>query len=248
MKAITHLRKVVRNRLAARLGVPEIPTGLDLLKRQGFIPELVFDVGAYRGEFARACLARWPRAAIACFDAQPEAIRSLKRLADSRPNISVHSTLLGEAKCAEVPFHEAETASSVLAERQGPGHKKTTRPMTTVDHVTGELFSNKSPNLLKLDVQGYELQVLKGAVRSLPSIEVVLSEVNLLDIHLHVPLLADIVSWLDERDFVAYDICGLTRRPLDGALWQTDIVFVKRDSAFRQDKRWQSGPAVANHA
>lgn len=103
-----------------------------------------------------------------------------------------------------------------------------------------EHFSDRSPDLLKLDVQGYELEVLKGAEQSLPHIRVILAEVNLLDIHQNVPLLAEIVSWLNERDWVAYDICGLTRRPLDRALWQADFIFVPRHSPLRTDKRWQA--------
>lgn len=63
-------------------------------------------------------------------------------------------------------------------------------------------------------------------------------EVNLIDIHEDVPLLAEVTGWLKERGFVAYDICGLTRRPLDDALWQADIIFVPEDAEPRQNKRY----------
>ena len=39
------------------------------------------------------------------------------------------------------------------------------------------------PDLLKIDVQGYELEVLKGAQFSLPRIKAILIELNLIDIH-----------------------------------------------------------------
>jgi hypothetical protein len=65
-------------------------------------------------------------------------------------------------------------------------------------------------------------------------------EVNFLDIHENVPLAADIVHWLNERNFVIYDICGMGRRTLDGALWQADFLFVKKDSCFRLDKTWMN--------
>jgi hypothetical protein len=44
------------------------------------------------------------------------------------------------------------------------------------------------------------------------------------------------VAWLFGRGFVAYDICGLTRRPLDDALWQADLIFVRNDDPLRRDK------------
>lgn len=52
----------------------------------------------------------------------------------------------------------------------------------------------------------------------------------------HLP--SDPVMWLGARDWVAYDVCGLTRRPLDNALWQADLIFVPRTSELRADKRW----------
>ena len=78
----------------------------------------------------------------------------------------------------------------------------------------------------------------KGAEESLPGIRVILAEVNLLDMHENVPLLHDMAGWLFQRGFVAYDICGLTRRPLDDALWQTDMVFVRQDDPLRADKSY----------
>jgi len=65
-----------------------------------------------------------------------------------------------------------------------------------------------------------------------------LAEINLLDIHQNVPLLAEVVTWLSDREWITYDICGLTRRPLDQALWQADLIFVPRNSPLRADKRW----------
>ena len=59
------------------------------------------------------------------------------------------------------------------------------------------------------------------------------------------PLFAEIVAWLNDRDWVAYDICGLTRRPLDKALWQADLIFVPRNSPLRTDNRtsiWANFP------
>jgi hypothetical protein len=94
------------------------------------------------------------------------------------------------------------------------------------------------PDLLKLDVQGYELWVLKGAEESLPGIRVILAEVNRLDIHKGVPLLHEMTGWLFQRGYGAHDICGLTRRPLDDALWQVDTIFVRRDDALRAEKSY----------
>jgi hypothetical protein len=117
--------------------------------------------------------------------------------------------------------------------------------MRTVDDVVEKECGGRPPELLKIDVQGYELWVLKGAAESLQGIKVVLLEINVLDIYTGVPLFHEVVSWLRERGWVAYDICGLIRRPLDQALWQADMIFVPLESPLRSDKRWASEESLA---
>ena len=112
--------------------------------------------------------------------------------------------------------------------------------MDTIDNMVARHFGGKAPDLLKIDTQGYELEVLRGGERTLPQIRAIIAEINLLDLHVNVPLLHNVVQWLANRGWVAYDICGLTRRPLDNALWQADFIFVPSISELRVDKRWIS--------
>lgn len=232
------LQRELRKYLNRRLGVPEIPPALERLATNGFQPKQIFDVGAYRGEFAQTCLHIWPDAQVICFEALEAQVSQLQQLAQRNPAITVHPVLLGAEVREKVALHEAETASSVLLEQIPQDFSVSFHAMQTVDQIVQDYCAGHSPDLLKLDVQGYELEVLKGAEKTLPSLQVILAEVNLLDIHQNVPLLADIVSWLSHRDWVAYDICGLTRRPLDQSLWQADLIFVPRQSPLRSDKRW----------
>ena len=232
------IKTKLRDYLARKLDVPGIQFGLERLSSVGFQPEQIFDVGAYRGDFAQSCLQIWANTKVACFEALGSKVEQLQQLANQNSAIAVFPVLLGAEPREKVPLHEAETASSVLVEHVPQDFPVTWHPMHTVDQIVQDSFGGRSPELLKLDVQGYELEVLKGAEQSLSNIQVILAEVNLLDIHKGVPLLADVIAWLDERDWVTYDICGLTRRPLDGALWQADFIFVPRNNALRLDKRW----------
>jgi len=231
-------RAKLRNYLARRLRLPEIPFALERLCAASFQPTQIFDVGAYQGEFAQSCLNIWPGAKVACFEALEHKVLQLKQLALCNSAIQIFPGLLGAEAQQQVPLYQAETASSVMVERISQNFPVTYHPMQTLDQIIQEHFDGRSPDLLKLDVQGYKLQVLKGAEKSLPQVQVILAEVNLLDIHQNVPLLAEVVTWLNHRDWVAYDICGLTRRPLDQALWQADFIFVPRNSPLRADKRW----------
>ncbi len=87
-------------------------------------------------------------------------------------------------------------------------------------------------------MQGHELEVLKGAEKSLAHAEVCLLEVSLMDLGDDTPLLLDVVNFMDDKNFTAYDICQFVRRPFDKALIQMDMFFVKKDSFLIGDKRW----------
>jgi FkbM family methyltransferase len=234
---LSNLKRKVRDVLARRLNVPEIPLALARLRGCGYVPHHIFDVGAHAGDFTKICRKIWPAAKLTAFEVLPHRVRELRSWCARDGNADVIAALLGAKTTEGVPLHEMETASSVLEEHKPQASLIRLYPMQTIDEILRSR-SIAGPDFLKLDVQGYELEVLKGAQAALAHISALLTEVNLIDIHRNVPLLDDLVTFLRDRGFVAYDICGLTRRPLDRALWQADLIFVPRESALRSDKRW----------
>jgi len=233
------LKNAMRQRITRRYGVPEIPLALERLRSMNFSPAHIFDVGAHSGEFAKLCRRIWPRAKLTCFEVLPHRVAELRAWSAADGNADIIPCLLGAEPRNAVPFHEMETASSVLEEHLSPRVAVRPYPMTTIDEVVAN-SGLQPPAFLKLDVQGYEFEILQGAKSTLSRIEVVLAEVNFIDIHRGVHLLDDLIAFLRDIDFVAYDICGMHRRPLDSALWQADIMFVPRQSYLRADKRWQA--------
>ncbi|MDX1539777.1 MAG: hypothetical protein R3349_00095, partial [Geminicoccaceae bacterium] len=107
---IRAVRRRLRTILERRLGVPSVPAALAHLHRQGFSPTTVFDVGAYRGDFARTCLARWPAATVACFEPQRRMTALLESAAAATAGrIRVFPVLLGSSEQSRVTLHEVET-------------------------------------------------------------------------------------------------------------------------------------------
>ena len=238
---ISKIRASVRNALARRLGVPDIPPALERMAQSGFTPGLVFDVGAFRGDFAMIVLAIWPSAKVGCFEPLPYGREQIAALRQRFPAIDLHETLVGSVEKAEVEMHVAKTSSSLLRDAHNETFPVEIFPQTTLDKTIRDFYAGQAPDLLKLDVQGFELEVLKGCEASLGGVRAILTELSLLDLHENVPLLHDLVGWLGERGFVAYDICGMTRRPLDNALWQADMIFVRKDDSLRRDKGYFPG-------
>jgi FkbM family methyltransferase len=131
--------------------------------------------------------------------------------------------------------HPDKVGSSFLKEIEGPNVDGSPRtvPVVTIDQLAAEK-NLSGPFLIKVDVQGAELQVLSGAARTLRETEIVILEVTLFGTMLGGPQFFDIVHWMKQSRFVAYDIFGFHYRPLDNALCQVDMAFVREDGPFRK--------------
>jgi FkbM family methyltransferase len=232
------LRSKLRQLLAGPLGLPDIQVGLARLANLGFRPKLIFDIGAYQGDFAKFAHGIWPQAELVCFEALSHKLRELEQLKAGGLPIKIIPGLVGARSATSVEFHEMETGSSVLEEQVTQDTVVSYQNMRTIDEIVETDLSGRQPDLIKIDVQGYELEVLKGAEGALNHAGAILAEMNFLDIHQNVPLADEILHWLRTKGWVAYDICSLMRRPLDRALWQADFIFVPIDSELRRNKRW----------
>ena len=103
------------------------------------------------------------------------------------------------------------------------------------------LLKNKKfsdPDFLKLDVQGHEMEVLKGAENSLTHVELCMLEISLLNIGDGQPLLKEMVLFMDDKGFQVYDICQLMRRPFEKALFQMDVLFIQKNSGIIAETSW----------
>jgi FkbM family methyltransferase len=170
---------------------------------------------------------------------EPQSARKERLLAltHALDGVELAPVLLGATVASEVTFYRAETGSSVLRDPGNGATQSTAMQMTTLDAVTlGTGFER--PDFLKLDVQGYELEVLKGGERLLESVEAVMMEVNLIAVYEGAPLVHEVVSYMAARGFRVYDVCTFFRRPYDNALWQMDMIFVRSTSALMASTRW----------
>lgn len=241
------LRSIIRKllpapaveKIKARLGVPDMFRSIGQLKANGFQPDFIIDVGAYHGEWSLAMRNIYPQSSLLMIEAQPSKKPVLEEVVrNANGKISYALCLLGEENKPGVPFYVHETVSSVLSETEKRDQPFVELPMRKLDDVVMEQNSG-FPAMIKLDVQGYELEVLKGAAQCLQHAEVVLMEVSLIEINKGAPLLDEVVAFMKAHHFFAYDICSMVRRPLDKALWQVDIIFVHRDSPLRASKHYE---------
>jgi FkbM family methyltransferase len=219
-------------RLKRQFYRPDMSVGLRLLKADGFSPAAAVDVGAFEGEWSRLCRAIFPEVHVLMVEAgQARAAALAARCADDA-RLQVRHALLGSGVMS-VRFREQASNSGVVNDASEDAVSMTT--VTLDDVLTHGPFAG--PALLKLDVQGFELEVLKGALATLATVEVLIVELSLIQLHAVAPDALDVQQWLARQGFRLFDICGFIRRPVDGALWQIDAIFVKRTSRFGDASR-----------
>lgn len=199
-------------------------------------PRVIYDVGAAYGTWtimARACC---PDAQIHAFEPIEQQYVAFRERTRGLDRVSLHPVALG-AQRGVVPMHvhRFADASSMLplsdAEAcRWPGHELELRevPLWPLDDYIRE-HALAPPDLLKMDVQGFELEVLRGSTAALRSARWVIAEVSFKELYQGQPLFGRLACFLEEAGFQLLALAQNT--PVGAPLKpQTDALFVARDA------------------
>lgn len=161
-----------------------------LLGLRGNSIRTVLDIGAHHGQFARHVFNALPEARIFSFEPLPEAFKRLKQWADgfTVPRVQPFNIALGERE-AELEMYEcmeATDSSSLLPASQdlcknAPTLGRRRAVKVKVEGLDALLLKEgitlEADILIKIDVEGYEERVLKGAARTLSKAKACMLEV-----------------------------------------------------------------------
>ncbi len=197
---------------------------------------VIFDVGAHEGTVVRKYLGLFPRATIHAFEPTPAALRGLRAAFGADGRVHIHEVALSETEgTATIHKNLFGDTNSLLAsdgrakEYWGAGLLETADELsvrtTTVERVAAERGLSRI-HILKLDVQGAELRVLKGAERLLREhrIDIVYCEVILAPTYVGQAPLFEYLRFFHELGYVLFSVHDLQRRR--GQLLQMDALFV----------------------
>lgn len=213
-------------RMAARDRFADIRTRL-----KGEHPVIV-DGGANCGGMTDLFLRQYSSPTIHAFEPIPELARQLTDRFAAHPNITIHGVALGaETKTVNFNVVANLVSSSVLfpseINRAIHGERMDIRQIAAVQQVRLDevLGSNCDVDLLKLDLQGYELEALKGCGGLLERIKIITTEIEFVTLYDGQPLFADIDSYLCSRGFRLLNLYELYTHP-DGQLTAGDAVYL----------------------
>jgi FkbM family methyltransferase len=191
------------------------------LRYLGYTPNRVLDIGAHFGEWASIIQNVYPDSEVVSIEGNPDCEVELQKRSS---NYLI--TLLGdknEYKHFYLPENDPTcTGGSYYKEQTHFYDNYTTKKLSsrTLDSLNLGHF-----NFIKIDVQGAELDIIKGGLKTILECDFLQLEVSMLRYNQNAPLVSQLVSYLYSLDFYMYDIASLIY--LEGwKLNQTDLIFI----------------------
>lgn len=199
--------------------------------------DFVVDIGANRGQFLLEAARHLPQATFMCYEPLSSPFRVLERVAvDSGARVSCFQLALSDAVgTATMYVTEDDDSSSLL--KPGSGQLALSRrsrilrtEAVVLDEIRNrpELQTMGKRSLLKIDSQGSELMVLRGADSVLNRFVGVYVECSFVRLYEHQDLAHDIIEYLRVRNFGLEGVYSPTVR--DGAVIQADLFFANLGS------------------
>jgi FkbM family methyltransferase len=235
------IRKVIPTTTISS-GIGDMNKLLEDLKIRGLKCDSILDVGANRCEWSNTAFRFYPHAHFYLIEPQLEMLPLLKTFKRKHQQCDFYLAGAGanEGELVLTIWDDLAGSSflpSANASLKEHGKQRNV-PIITIDGLL--VKGMKMPQLIKLDIQGFELEALKGASQTFGKTEVYILEVSLFKFEKseNAPSFFDVLSFMHERGYVVYDFPGFLHRPFDGALGQCDICFVKEQSFLRASNKW----------
>lgn len=237
LKPLVHWRRsriclagVVESRFHGRMAVRD--RYADIKDRLATESPVIVDGGANNGSTISGLLCQYCSPVIHAFEPIPELVDLLKQKFSGLNNIVIHGTAIG-AEAKKVNFNVVSNlvSSSVMnpsaLNKLLHGEKMIVRQVVEVQQVRldDELKDIKQIDLLKLDLQGYELEALKGCGSMLKRIKIISTEIEFVSLYDGQPLFGDIDVFLRAHGFRLLNLYELYTHP-DGQLTAGDAVYL----------------------
>lgn len=236
MKLNSYIKSIINS---FNIDIVKYPNS-DLRRRRKLLENhninLIIDVGANSGQYALQNFNNGFKGHIISFEPVSKVYADLKKKIYKNKNWTAYNFGLGE-KEEELPINISENtySSSILdimpshvngAPESKYIHKETIN-IKTLDSVFNSIVKEKENVLLKLDVQGYEKQVLDGATASLNKIKGIQIEMSIQELYKNEILFDEMILFLKKKGFNLSSLENGFYNKNNGELLQVDGIFFK---------------------
>jgi len=197
----------------------------------------IIDIGAHVGKFSLPFRDRFHNAMIYAFEPLPDAYEKLVANFYGDTHFKAYNVALGNDNKV-IKFHRSSRATSSSVLKLADSHKEAfpDSAKETIEDVElrklDDFFVDgknplKNDVFIKLDVQGFEYDVLLGGKQTVPKASLIVCEVSFERLYEKQKLFADIFHLLEDYGFEFRGILSQIFHPQNGKVLQTDAVFMK---------------------
>jgi FkbM family methyltransferase len=199
---------------------------------------LLVDVGANDGPYALYLRKTGYDGAIISFEPLPDAYSRLEARSSSDPAWECHNLALGQTDgVAKLHVAGNSTSSSLLpmterhlqSSRESAYVRDQEATVTSLDSFFADHLATSGPAYLKLDVQGFEMAVLRGAEVCLAQVPLIEIELSVVPLYEGQSLYREVLDYLGAR---GYEIAALSEvfvDPRSGGLLQFDAILSRQN-------------------
>jgi FkbM family methyltransferase len=196
-------------------------------------PNVVLDIGCHKGDWHNQARLLWPNAHFMLVDANPANLTAIQAtgaehyiavLADEEKEVTFYTRKDDQSGCTGDGIYKENTPwysdENVL---------ETKVQATTLDNLLRDKLPLYGPILAKLDVQGAELDILKGAPDILPFIDAIICEVSLIEYNQGAPRFNVVEQYIKDQGFALAAHLGTIFHPLNHLLAiQQDMLYLRK--------------------
>lgn len=228
LRVATYRNALLRHWVAATVEHADALGGLKL--------RTVVDVGANRGQFTLFALHTFPAARIVSLEPLAEPAARFRRVFAKERRVTLHHAALAPEtgqSTMHVSGHDDSSSLLPITARQGQLFQGTAEVRTETVR-TGPLSefldsaSIEEPALLKVDVQGYELEALRACGELLDRFAYVCVEASFVELYQDQVLADDLIAWLQEHGYELVRTYGGSSDE-HGRRIQADMLFCRSD-------------------
>lgn len=247
MRLIAKARKLVRLLSTRQYRHPLLRHGVAAaVEHENLLRKLncatIIDIGANRGQFSLAAQQCCPNARVISFEPLPTAGDKFFQAAANRRCVLYGAAIGPRRMIATIHISGREDCSSLLPITGMVEIAKGTQEVSVAEVIVARLDEFicrkdlRAPALLKIDVQGYELQVLQGCSALLSSFDYVYVECSFVELYAGQSSPGDVIAFLRARGFGFAGVFNLSYHPRGRAV-EGDFFFSRDPRLITQQAR-----------
>lgn len=235
MNKLNKLLRIISNKIYIKAMIQGSAAGVEHEKAlKNLQVYYILDIGANRGQFALIARKNFPNLPIYSFEPLAEPAQIFKRVFANDPNTRLIECAIGRKKTTGTIHITLDDDSSSLLpitktqSRLFPGSKEKTTRQVQVLPLQEALAGVEIPpgSLMKIDVQGYELEVLQGSENLLDKFSLLYIECSYVELYQGQALAHQVIAWLAERSFLLTGVYN-TYYDKTGQAIQSDLLFAR---------------------